>query len=748
MNVDTTLNFNILFWFVYKKAKPYKWAINLFYNWNITTIDLTMDEDWAVKWYQSIDQNCFKEVSMRIYGRDTKINLPLLPELVDETKNITINFIDYITEKALNNFLDDTPKQYILELLRFYNIVLWTDGGVYLKEKLSKQIDDERKKQDITSEENAIITVCKEWLDWYYSFNKYKITKDKEVSIWQDYNIKFRWEDLWTIKWTYTPALRRAMFNDKTDFNTDNRTLEKFQYTITKKLGWMNFISAPRRSWKTWYLAFVAWREIVRMATSKQERNRPIRVLYIWLSDAKNKAARDYILNMSKKYRASGMFKWRWEEQRLIFTDYTWDPLWVVDFISAKSYEAWVWEYADLILIDEAARIKEDIYSAILPIVTNEWARLICVSTLVWNTKKNWFYRELVKAERDEFLRWDINTWIIDKRKQLWLNTKDPTTLTLDELYAFKFNILEDRFKVGMRFTIDDIEHISDKQKELAKQELAQYPDRYLAELYSVFSNESKVFQYETCLREPDKIVNITFEYMVFAYDPAIKWDIWAVIVMWYNRTTSRLYVIAEREMPKDTYNKHPEVLQDIKSEFVHMVEDKNMNKMYVVADITGNYWLLSLFEVKWYYIDCKVHYTSWERPHQDKDWIWKAPKEHLVQTLKDVIDSSAIIINSECTKLINEMNYFQMITNDKTWNTKYEAVEWHDDYVNACMTGTLFVYHVMSEKYKMLTTSNNSQKTTLSTEEVLALIDIDKKKTWVDNYEDKYRKFLNKNMF
>jgi hypothetical protein len=45
-------------------------------------------------------------------------------------------------------------------------------------------------------------------------------------------------------------------------------------------------------------------------------------------------------------------------------------------------------------------------------------------------------------------------------------------------------------------------------------------------------------------------------------------------------------------------------------------------------------------------------------------------------------------------------------------------------------MTGTLFVYHVMSEKYKMLTTSNNSQRTTLSTEEVLALIDIDKKKT------------------
>ncbi len=305
------------------------------------------------------------------------------------------------------------------------------------------------------------------------------------------------------------------------------------------------------------------------------------------------------------------------------------------------------------------------------------------------------------------------------------------------------------RQKMGVRFTIDDIEHIPERQKEFSKQELSQYPERYLAELYSVFSNEAKVFQYETCLRESDKVLNRQYDYLLFCYDPAIKWDIGAVVIMWYLKETSRLYMIAEREMPKDTYNKHPEVLSEIKSEFIHMQLDRNINKCYTVADITGNYWLLSLFEVKEHYIDCKVHYTSWEKPHQDKQGIRKVPKEHLVQTLKDVLESNAMIINNDCSNLINEMNYFQMTTNDDTGKTKYEAVEWHDDYVNACMIGALFVYSVMWEKYSMLTSDHSEKrKETRTTEEVISIIDDQKKESKQKAYDQKYKDFMRKNLF
>lgn len=50
------------------------------------------------------------------------------------------------------------------------------------------------------------------------------------------------------------------------------------------------------------------------------------------------------------------------------------------------------------------------------------------------------------------------------------------------------------------------------------------------------------------------------------------------------------MYVIAEREMPKDSYNKHPQVLDEMRSEFVYMQEQRDINKVYYATDITGNY--------------------------------------------------------------------------------------------------------------------------------------------------------------
>ena len=119
--------------------------------------------------------------------------------------------------------------------------------------------------------------------------------------------------------------------------------------------------------------------------------------------------------------------------------------------------------------------------------------------------------------------------------------------------------------------------------------------------------------------------------------------------------------LIDEREMPRETYSNHPEIIQQLKSEYIYRITDKNINKIYLVVDITGNYGLLSLFEVKNVLIDCKVHYTSGEKPHCESDGIRKVPKEYLVDTLKDVMDGNAMWISDDLSRLIDEMNYFQM---------------------------------------------------------------------------------------
>ena len=58
------------------------------------------------------------------------------------------------------------------------------------------------------------------------------------------------------------------------------------------------------------------------------------------------------------------------------------------------------------------------------------------------------------------------------------------------DLYKLKFNGMVDRKEVGLRYTIDDIEYISELQKRLSKDKLKEYPSRYLAELYGIFPDE------------------------------------------------------------------------------------------------------------------------------------------------------------------------------------------------------------------------------------------------------------------
>jgi len=50
--------------------------------------------------------------------------------------------------------------------------------------------------------------------------------------------------------------------------------------------------------------------------------------------------------------------------------------------------------------MDEASTIPEDVWLNLAPIVTNEGADLFCISTINWETPKQWFYSNLVAAER------------------------------------------------------------------------------------------------------------------------------------------------------------------------------------------------------------------------------------------------------------------------------------------------------------------------------------------------------------
>ena len=678
------------------------------YQWKTSEIVITMDEDVALKRWKNVKTTKFVSmvnVQTKFFGTTQENILPILDATITNYTNLEKEFINFIVNKAGSWELNDTLRQAWFLFLDDYQIVQFEDVVVFRYAPRPKQTAEQQKKSQGTE---IVTTVMKERMDWYFRFQDYQMTSATQVPIGSKYDIG---EGYWSIFGAYTPSLRWAMFSDKTSFNKDAppsdetsgdpvRTLQRRQYQVIKRLGWMNYIAATRRSWKTWLLALLAVREIIREPTSMQEQWRPIRVLYIWLTDKKNKAARDYILRMSAKYRASKMFRWRSEENRLSFVDQEGNELGVVDFISAKDYEAGVGEYADLILIDEAARVKEAIYEAILPIVTNEWARLICVSTIDRRTKKNWFYRKVLEAEKTEFLRSNIDQRVLETWKKYWLNNKKyKKDFTRNECAKIRKDIMYEREMVWMRYTIDDIEYITDREREFSKRVLREYPNRYYAELYSVFPDEWKIFPYERVIKEHEKISQIRFDYIVLWYDPAIMMDRGAVVVTGYDRMQSKIYYLEEVEMPRETYNQHPDVMKELKQKYSYLVNGRDPNKVYIAADVTGNLWLISLFDLKWCPLDLKVWYHWGSANTRDKDWTHKVAKEYLVDTMRNVMESNGCVMSTLCKNTIDEMNYFQIIENPITGRQSYEAIEWHDDFVNAAMIGTYFVFDYMVEK-------------------------------------------------
>jgi tRNA(Met) C34 N-acetyltransferase TmcA len=100
---------------------------------------------------------------------------------------------------------------------------------------------------------------------------------------------------------------------------------------------------------------------------------RPINIIYIGLTATKNLKVVNYIKNMSKQIgdNIKGMFHYDAAKMIYSFKSGT-ETLAEISFVSAESKDPGVGDYADLIIIDEAAKIPRSIFEGIEPIVLTE----------------------------------------------------------------------------------------------------------------------------------------------------------------------------------------------------------------------------------------------------------------------------------------------------------------------------------------------------------------------------------------
>lgn len=124
-------------------------------------------------------------------------------------------------------------------------------------------------------------------------------------------------------------------------------------------------------------------------------------------TDDKLKEVIDYIKTSSERIRLLKVIDFNKKESRLYFYDEvvsrnmkTQIVIATCDFASGKGFEPGRGKASDLVFIDEAAFVSEDVWLNILPIIENEKARFVGISTIDWNTGRNRFYENLIEAEQ------------------------------------------------------------------------------------------------------------------------------------------------------------------------------------------------------------------------------------------------------------------------------------------------------------------------------------------------------------
>ena len=532
----------------------------------------------------------------------------------------------------------------------------------------------------------------------------------------------------------YTSSVRFAMFWEEKYYKRIRpwQTLQPRQRIAKLYTGWVTSVVAARRSGKSYW----AIDEAVEMFTSDtQERSRPIRVLFVGINTKKLKTVVKYLLSFTKQFTQAGYFDREASKNIMHYRKKSSankkateaDDLGTIEFIWSKDEDAWVWDYADLIIIDECERIDENVWEDIMPIITNEWARCILISTLNKNSQKTWFYQQLIQGETEELQRnlmqedvvsvihekWNKRVQpVLDKVASIqaetnqpvpfeeWINWIDIDAMSADMRYA--------RQRVWLRFTGEDNDLKTDQEKSFARDRL-RWTKAYYPERRAIFPEDTWVYDYESSIKDSSFFQWRKYKFITLAYDPAESKDKAALVFMGYDDINRKVELFKTVKLPNN-YTYHWPLINRYLMECTQQIDPSFLpdwiwpdQRVFFAYDFNWVWQGLEpFFQECNVRIDLKVRFT-WQWWITKKGINHNVPKELLVNMLQNTMDHWALIINQDCQEFIEELDHYKSYYNPDTWNTKYQAEHWAtDDFVSAAMIGTYFILEYMWEKYNI----------------------------------------------
>lgn len=552
---------------------------------------------------------------------------------------------------------------------------------------------------------NNISLVIKEVKDWYFSFRTHSYVDDeswmkieKQYKLWQDVTVVMQGTKIlsvdanttiydtakhdgewWVMKdWERISKVKDfkqvEVFTDTTNHTTTYKLYWAYTHLLRATLGFypqswqykflisqkrLCTVAGVRRGGKTLLSSYLIMRELYRNPNDRNK-SRQVKALYVAPKEEQYKSVLDYIDNATEKIKELKVFKWAKDEKRLKLVDESVvrkkvhiQVIATCDFASAKGYEPARGNGADFVLIDEAGFIHQDVYLNVLPILENEQAKLFTISTIDWNTPKNWFYELLCSYE-------------------LW---EDP------EGYA-------------QRVTIDDIDEniMSANSKERMKMALKSDTQRYFAELYATFPQMNSVFSTQNLFMIPEVPKDV--QEVIIWYDPARRSD-FGWVVVWLI-TPDKLTIIEEHRLQGDYSITQKEFLLALKQKY-----QSRFGICSVIIDATaiGDVIADSFGTI----IDFKLWYTSWQtsRPEIDRFGTWKFAKKNLVHLNQSMIDLRMLQAYNTLEYLSEELKNFKWYTT-QSGNIKYESITGHDDIVNAMMLCGFYYGYIAGRYHKV----------------------------------------------
>jgi hypothetical protein len=408
----------------------------------------------------------------------------------------------------------------------------------------------------------------------------------------------------------------------------------------------LNAIAGVRRGGKTMLSSYCVLRRLFRNPQTGKHDYRQVKGLFIAPTEDKLKSVVDFITESSNRLQVLKIVKWVKSEDRFTMFDETLDrrgsivssPLGTYDFASDRGFEPGRGNGADEVLIDEAGFIQEDTYLTLVPILENEGATLMAISTIDWETPKHWFYGLIVDYEQGG-----------------------------------------DAQGYSQRVTLDDIDErlISSESKERMRKAFRDNPMRYYAELYATFPDAGDVF-------DPSKLFIIPHEIqervhrVVIGYDPARRNDFGAATVGL--DFGDRLELVEGIRMQGE-YGMQRDRLIALKSKYRMKY---GRTELVIDATAAGE----TVAELMGDLVDYRVWYTAASKspkPEQDKFGVWHVSKGELVRMAQVLVDLKKIRAFSDIPEMLDEVKNFKRF-GGKTGEGRYQAAKGHDDVVNSMM--------------------------------------------------------------